>query len=255
MSASVRLVRDGPVAEVILDRPDKLNAISTGLLEDLVAVGDELRSDESCRAVVYHGAGRAFCSGIDLTDLGEGAGAMNLFDTDDYGANIAQRAVMQWRTLPVPVIAAIHGVAFGGGLQLALGADIRIVHPQARLSVMESRWGLIPDMAGTILLPPLVGYQRASELIFTARQIDGAEAVTMGLCLSADDDPVSAARALAANIAEMSPEAIREGKRLLNDTDSHATRLRAEAAAQTRLLNGDAHKRLLAEGLQARTKG
>ncbi len=121
-----------------------------------------------------------------------------------------------WQELGVPVIAAIHGPALGGGLQIALGADLRVVAPDAKLSVLEARWGLIPDMIGTAMLPLLVGLDVAKDLTFTGRMVSGEEAVRIGLATRLVEDPRAAAMELAADLVTKSPDALREGKRLLN---------------------------------------
>jgi len=177
------------------------------------------------RAVVLSGEGRAFCAGLDTSNFaamasGESRASTGLVTPKRTpgGANRAQHAVMVWRDIPVPVIAAVHGVAYGGGLQIALAADIRVVAPDAQLSVMEIKWGLIPDMSGTQTLRHLVRLDVAKELTFTGRVISGREAVELGLATRAADDPHAAALALAREIAGQSPDAIRAGKRLLNAT-------------------------------------
>ncbi len=217
----VRLeVTDG-VAHVRLDRPEKLNALDPAMFDALVAVGTALVDREDVGAVVLSGEGRAFCAGL---DFGQFAAMRDRqgprVDTSRplLGAARArgQQAAHVWSLVPAPVVAAVHGVAFGGGLQIALGADIRIVAPDARLSVMEIRWGLVPDMTGTQLLPGLVGRDVAKELALTGREVSGEEAVALGLATRAADDPVAAALALAREIAGHSRRATRHVKRLMD---------------------------------------
>jgi len=220
------------VADVRLNRPDKLNALDQRLMAAIVQAGQTLALDPSVRAVVLSGEGRAFCAGLDLAafqqmaepgEPGDGDGAADQGDdaagimaTGDRETHLGQEAGWVWRRLEVPVVAAITGPCLGGGLQIALGADIRIVAPDAKLSVLEMRWGLIPDMTGTWLLPRLVGDDVARELTYTGRMISGEEAVAIGLCTRVSDDPRADALALAAEIAGKSPAAIRQAKRLLD---------------------------------------
>ena len=217
----VRLeVTDG-VASVRLDRPEKLNALDPAMFDALVAVGTELIDREDVGAVVLSGEGRAFCAGLDFGQFAamrDRQGPRVDAPRPLLGAARArgQQAAHVWSLVPAPVVAAVHGVAFGGGLQIALGADIRIVAPDARLSVMEIRWGLVPDMTGTQLLPGLVGRDVAKELALTGREVSGEEAVALGLATRAADDPVAAALALAREIAGHSRRATRHVKRLMD---------------------------------------
>jgi enoyl-CoA hydratase/carnithine racemase len=227
MSDRVRIEIQGGVADVRLNRPDKMNALDTAMFEGLVDAGLSLARERSLRAVVLSGEGRAFCAGLDFTSFaGMASGPRDggerprrqLFDRDDESpANFAQRAAWIWTELPVPVIAAVHGVAYGGGLQIALGADIRFVAPDARLSVMEIKWGLVPDMSGTQTLRHLVRLDVLKELTFTGRVVSGSEAVELGLATHLSDTPREAAQALAQEIAAKSPSAIRAAKRLLSN--------------------------------------
>jgi enoyl-CoA hydratase/carnithine racemase len=215
-------VREG-VADVRLNRPDKLNALDLSMFQALVEAGRRLAHDRSVRAAVLSGEGRAFCAGLDFGSFQEmandsrdrGPGLLSR-EGSESPANLAQLAAWVWTELPVPVIAAVHGVAYGGGLQIALGADLRLVAPDARLSVMEIKWGLVPDMSGTQTLRRLVRLDVAKELTFTGRVVDGCEAVTLGLATRVEADPRAAALALATEIASKSPDAIRAGKRLLD---------------------------------------
>jgi len=210
------------VAEVRLNRPDKRNALDGAMFAGLVSAGERLKSEPGLRAVVLSGAGPDFCAGLDFGAFramrdGERLSAqVDLPPGRGPARATGQRAAYVWAELPVPVIAAVTGNALGGGLQIALGADIRIVAPDARLSVLEIRWGLVPDMTGTQLLPELVGRDVAKELTFTGRVVRGAEAVALGLATRVDPDPRQAALELARSIAGRSPEAIRAAKRLLD---------------------------------------
>ncbi len=205
------------IADVRLNRPDKMNALDTAMFEALFATGHKLAAERSLRAVVLSGEGRGFCAGLDVASfMGAGVGRSMFERSAESPANFAQRAAWIWTELPVPVIAAIHGVAFGGGLQIALGADIRFVTPDARLSVMEIKWGLIPDMSGSQTLRRLVRLDVAKELTFTGRIVSGEEAAALGLATHLSDTPREAAFELAREIASKSPSAIRAGKRLLD---------------------------------------
>lgn len=221
----------GGVADVRLNRPAKLNALDGRLIAAIVETGEALKSDRSVRAVVLSGEGRGFCAGLDFaafqmmasstpteaTGSGHNDGETpNLMRTDGRITHLGQQAGWVWQELEVPVIAAVSGPCLGGGLQIALGADIRIVAPDARLSVLEMRWGLIPDMIGTWVLPRLVGDDVARELTFTGRMVSGEEAVRLRLATRTAEDPFAEAMALATEIAAKSPVAIRHAKRLLN---------------------------------------
>ncbi len=221
MADRVTVSVDAGVADVRLSRPEKLNGLDHAMFEALVAMGTALAGDRALRAVVLSGAGRAFCSGLDFASFmvarAGGREVKSLLDRDAASpANFAQQAAYVWTALPVPVIAAVHGVCFGGGLQIALGADIRIVAPDAQLSVMEIKWGLVPDMTGTQTLRHLVRLDVLKELTFTGRIVSGREAVELGLATRVSDQPLEEARALARGIAGRSPDAIRAAKRLLN---------------------------------------
>jgi enoyl-CoA hydratase/carnithine racemase len=212
MSERVSIAVDDHVAVVTLNRPDKHNALDGAMFKGIVEAADALAGDPSVRAVVLHGAGPSFCSGLDVSAFG---GDFDILARPEgQRANVAQRACTGWIDVPAPVVAAIHGNCFGGGLQIALGADIRFAAPDARLSVMESRWGLVPDMGITSTLPRLVPIDVAKELTYTARTLSGEEAAQLGLVTHVADDPLAAAVALATEIAGRSPDSIRAAKRL-----------------------------------------
>lgn len=237
MSERVHIEVDGGVADVRLNRPDKLNALDTETFLGLVDAGEKLAADTSVRAVVLSGEGRAFCAGLDfagflaMSGSGEGDGLSTIGATSGRATHLAQQSAEAWRELPVPVIAAVHGHCLGGGLQIACGADLRIVHPDAKLSVLEVRWGLTPDMTITAVLPSLVGPDVAKELTWTGRTVSGTEAVELGLCTRLADDPRAAALELARELAGKSPHAIRAAKRLF---DGSAGRTPAEQYALER---------------------
>jgi enoyl-CoA hydratase/carnithine racemase len=249
MSDRVTVSLERGVADVRLARPEKLNALDRPMFEALAAAGRALAGERGLRAVVLSGEGRAFCAGIDIAAFGalaDGAGDVpGLLDLYRGGpATWAQQAAWTWREVPAPVIAAVHGVCFGGGLQIALAADLRLVAPDARLSVMEIRWGLIPDMSGSQTLRRLVRLDVAKELAFTGREVSGREAVALGLATRGCEDPRAAALELAREIAGRSPSAIRAAKRLLDASGlvSVEEGLALEAKLQRGLLGG-AHQR------------
>jgi enoyl-CoA hydratase/carnithine racemase len=208
------------VATVTLTRPDKHNALDVPMFEQIIAAADRVASAPGVRAVVVHGAGPSFSSGLDVVAImAAGNGLDGLVDRVRGDVpNWFQRAAHAWLELPMPVIAALHGNCFGGGLQIALGADIRIAAPATRLSVMEVKWGLVPDMSITRTLPRLVGIDVAKELTFTGRVFDGVEAARLGVVTRVADDPVAAARELAGDIASRSPDAVRAAKRLFDES-------------------------------------
>jgi enoyl-CoA hydratase/carnithine racemase len=221
MSDRVIVSKQAGVADMRLNRPEKLNALDAAMFEGLVETGKELAADRSVRAVVLSGEGRAFCAGLDFASFMGMAGgdrpSRNLLDRENGAvANYAQQAAYVLTELPVPVIAAVHGVAYGGGLQIALAADIRFVARDAQLSVMEIKWGLIPDMTGSQTLRHLVRLDVAKELTFTGRVVSGTEALALGLATHVSANPREDALALAREIASKSPDAIRAGKSLLN---------------------------------------
>jgi len=222
-------------------RADKHNALDQAMFEALQEAALALAADTSVRAVVLHGEGKSFCSGLDVASFMGYRGGTKVLLTraDDHPANFAQRVTYDWSMVPAPVIAAIHGNCFGGGLQIALGADIRIAAPDAKLSIMEIKWGLVPDMGITQTLPRLLPIDVAKELTFSGRIVSGTEAVTLGLCTSTADDPLASALALADEIAKKSPDAIRAAKRLYNETwmsSDPATALARESELQSGLI-------------------
>jgi enoyl-CoA hydratase/carnithine racemase len=234
MAHSVDIVRDrvrveitDGVADVRMIRADKMNALDGDMFQALDEVGTRLCSEPGLRAVVLSGEGRSFCAGLDFSSFqamssgamssgaGGGGGNPGLM-AEGRITHLGQQVCWVWQELPVPVIAAIHGHALGGGCQIALGADIRIVHPDAKFSVMEVKWGLIPDMTGTVMLTRLVRADVAKELTFTGRVVMGTEAVAIGLGTRLSDTPLDDALAMARDIAGKSPDSVRGAKMLLN---------------------------------------
>jgi enoyl-CoA hydratase/carnithine racemase len=228
------------VAVVTLTRPEKHNALDVPMFEAILAAAERVSREPGVRAVVLHGEGPSFCSGLDVMSImASGNGTEGLLEPlRGENPNWFQRAAYDWLRVPVPVIAAVHGNCFGGGLQIALGADIRFTTPDARLSVMEIKWGLVPDMAMTRTLPRLVRIDVAKELTYTGRVFSGTEAAELGVATRVHDDPLAAARELAAEIAGRSPDAVRAAKRLFDEswTGSPEQTLALEAQLQLGLI-------------------
>jgi enoyl-CoA hydratase/carnithine racemase len=248
------------IAEVTLNRPDKLNALDPAMFEAIIAAGERLSGMAGLRAVVLTGAGRGFSAGLDketfaATAAGRRApGPAELMPRTHGVANSWQQAAYVWRTLPAPVVAAIHGVALGGGFQIALGADIRYVAPDARLSILEIKWGLVPDMSGIALMRELARSDVIRELSLTGRVFSGAEALAYGFATNLHADPLAAARATAREIAGRNPDAVRALKRLLNmasDTDTAAI-LIAESKEQAALLGSSNQVEAVRAGVEGR---
>ena len=240
------------IAHVRMARPEKMNAIDMAMFAGLVAAGEEIAQNSDVRAIVLSGDGRGFCAGIDVSVLGGiGGTVQDITERTHADCNIFQRAVMIWRDLKVPVIAAVHGVAYGGGFQIALGADIRIIHPAAKLSVMEINWGICPDMGGTYLMGKLAREDVVRELTYTGRIFLGEEANILGFATHLSEDPLVAAMALANEIASKSPPAIAACKALINgsDANSRSEQLLQEAQQQQALLKGAHHKEAVLAGM------
>ena len=253
-------MKDG-VADVRMIRADKMNALDQAMFDGLIEAGEKLAADKDVRAIVLSGEGRAFCAGLDMGRFeGMAAGADKVAELRDLvprtngPANRPQWAAWLWRELQVPVIAAVHGVALGGGFQIALGADMRYSTPDAKYSVMEIKWGLVPDVAGTQLMRHLAREDVVRELTYTGRIFSGDEAFGYGLVTRVMADPRAAALETAREIAGKNPHAIRAAKRLLNlavATDAK-TGLIAESAEQQKLLGSPNQREAVAANLEKR---
>jgi enoyl-CoA hydratase/carnithine racemase len=254
------------VADVRLIRANKMNALDPAMFEGIIEAGAKLAAMKGVRAVVLSGEGKAFCAGLDMAsfaamkdrdkdkDPGGVPGARDLTARTHGIANRPQQCAWVWRTLPVPVIAAVHGVAFGGGFQIALGADIRYATADARFSVMEIKWGLVPDLAGTQLMRHLAREDLVRELTYTGRVFNGSEAQQYGFVTRVVADPRAAAMETAKEIANKSPDAVRAAKRLLNDavaTDA-AHGLLAESQEQQKLIGAPNQLEAVMSNLQKR---
>ncbi len=224
----VTLKIDNGIADVRLNRPDKRNALDSAMFTSLAAAGEFIKTLSHVRVVVLSGEGASFCAGLDFASfhvMAEGGSATGFKKDGEMNAgalteggltHLAQQICWVWQEIPVPVISALHGHALGGGIQLALGSDIRYAHPDTQLSVREIYWGIIPDMTGTLTLSELVRPDIAKELVFTGRVFDGREAHAMGLVTHLTIDPYDKAFALAETIASRNPHAVRGAKHLLN---------------------------------------
>ena len=226
------------VADVRLTRPEKMNALDPAMFAAIADAIERLSGMADLRAIVLSGEGRAFCAGLDMASMaGTGAG-LELGARSHGDANLFQQVAWGWRTLPVPVIAAVHGIAFGGGFQILSGADIRIMAPGTRCSIMEMKWGIVPDMAGFALWRTTVRDDVLRELAYTAREFVAEEALALGFATRLSDDPRAAALALAHEIAGRNPHAIRAAKRLANLAAEAGAPviLAAESTEQARLM-------------------
>ena len=249
-------VEEGGVAQVTLTRGDKLNALDTAMFAALLEVGQALFDMHGLRCVVLSGEGGAFSAGLDLAtfETGFGEDALPLTQRTHGNANRFQQAAIQWRKLPVPVIAAVHGVCFGGALQIAGGADIRVVAPEARLAILEMKWGIVPDMGGFAVWRGCVREDVLRELTYTNREFSGQEALALGFATIVDPDPVARAMALAQDIARRSPTAARAAKSLFNrGADLPLDEiLAAESIEQQRLLGARNQIEAMASHTQGR---
>jgi enoyl-CoA hydratase/carnithine racemase len=229
------------IAHVTLNRPDKLNALDLPMFEEIVSTARSLSENKSLRAVILSGKGRAFCTGLDVRSVLKSPRAQvkRLLERDDgHIGNLAQNVAMEWRNLPVPVICCLHGMCFGGGMQIALGADFRVAHPDTKLSIMESKWGLIPDMGASVTLRELLPIDKIKLLTMTGRVLNATEAADMGLVTLVVEDPLAEAEAIATEIAKRSPDAVALTKRLYQETwvEKEEVCLKIETDLQRKLL-------------------
>jgi len=252
--ARVSVSIENKIASVTLTRGDKMNAVDFEMAESIVAAGEGLM-EADIQAVVLSGEGRAFCAGLDVASFAVLAGQdphARIMPRSHGNANLFQQVAMVWRKLPVPVIAALHGVAFGAGFQLALGADIRIAAPDTKLAIMEMKWGLVPDMGGMVLLPKLARSDVIRRMTYTADPVDAVQGEKWGLVTGLADDPLADAMALATRIAGSSPSAIRAAKRLIGlaETADEDAVLLAESQEQADLIGQPDQMAVIAANLQ-----
>ncbi|MGB1388847.1 MAG: crotonase/enoyl-CoA hydratase family protein [Paracoccaceae bacterium] len=244
------------IAHVTLTRGDKMNALDNKMFEAIVAAGQEVAASDA-RAVVLSGEGKSFCAGLDLSNfasMGQRDPGEWLLPRTHDDANGLQEIAMIWRRVPVPVIAALQGVVFGGGLQLALGADIRIAAPGTRMSVMEMKWGLVPDLSGMALLPNVMRSDVLRLMIYTAMEVGPEQAERWGLITEINDDPVARATELAASIVDRSPSAMRAAKRLIEfaEANDQADVLLRESVEQVELIGKPDQMETIAAQMQGR---
>ncbi len=240
----VKLEKKNGIATVSLNRPDKRNAMSFALLKELVRIANLIKKDRSIRCVILTGEAQVFSAGIDLSDLNNPKNtAYAAWELIKPGQSLFQKAFLIWQDLPVPVIAAIEGFCFGAGMQLALAADIRIAHPNTQMSIMESRWGLVPDMGLSRTMKGIIGLDLAKELTLTARIFDANYAKDIGLVTHLDESPLVKAQALAEEMLNRSPDALTAVKRVLDAMQHNSNKsLRLEKIWQLKLLLGNNSK-------------
>lgn len=229
------------IAHVELTRSDKMNAVDPAMLAAIIEAGEALRGNTDVRAVVLSGQGDAFCAGLDVASFAALAGGdpMDIMMPRTHGpSNDYQHASMIWQQLDVPVIAVLQGVCFGAGLQIVSGADIRIAAPNTRMSILEMKWGLVPDMGGMVLWPALMRADVLRRLTYTGEEFTGEAAEGYGLVTEVNDTPLERALELAKLIASKSPSAVRAGKALVTyalESASEAVLLE-ESRAQASLI-------------------
>jgi len=253
MGDLVTLEIEAGVADVRLNRPDKYNALSNEMFAAIGEAGDRLAGEPGLRAVVLSGNGPGFCAGLDVSIFGGDGVGVSLRATEGPD-NPIQHCAYVWKQLPVPVIAAVHGVAYGAGFQIAMAADIRFAQPSARFSIMEIKWGLVPDVAITQTVRDVLRLDVAKDLVFTGRVVSGEEARELGVVTFLAEDPLGAALEKAREIASKSPDAIRADKRLLEAAwhASPAEGLALEATEQEGLIGGPNQKEAVSANLEKR---
>ncbi|OWU85684.1 enoyl-CoA hydratase [Oceanicola sp. 22II-s10i] len=258
MNDRVSVVVEDHIAKVTLIRADKMNAVDPEMKKAIVEAGESLMDRDDVRVVVLSGEGRAFCAGLDMASFGSMTkeDPVRRMMVRTHGlSNISQRVSTVWRELPVPVIAAVHGVAFGAGMQLAIGADIRVAAPDAKLSIMEMKWGLVPDMGGMPIFRHILRSDVLRYLTYTADIIPATKGLELGLVTELADDPLARAMEIAQVIAGKSPSAIRAAKRLIDFIESGADEkavLLEESREQANLIGGDHQKEVIRANMEKR---
>lgn len=258
MNKRVTIEINNHAAVVRLNRPEKMNALDIAMFDAIIEAGEVVGKNSSVRCVVLAGEGRAFCAGIDLSNFSpdneSSVTKQPLADRTHGIANRFQKAVWIWREIPIPVVAAVHGVAFGGGLQIMLGADIKYIHPETKLSIMETKWGIIPDMAGTQLMRHSVRDDIIRELTYTHRIFSGKQAVEYGFATHVSESPYEDALKLATEIASKSPSAIVKAKKVLNQAPylSPEEGLMLESVEQDEIIGKKNQMEAVFSGMQKR---
>ncbi|OUS08339.1 enoyl-CoA hydratase [Rhodobacterales bacterium 52_120_T64] len=237
-------MHDGPIAHVVLNRAEKRNALDQAMLEAIAETIEQLANAGGTRAVVLSGDGAAFCAGLDFMSFAamlQNPESVDFIARSHGDANLFQHVSTGWRDLPMPVITALHGVAFGGGFQIMLGADIRVAAPHTKFSIMEAKWGLVPDMGGMALMPALARQDIVRRLSYTAEIFDAAQALEWGFVTEVTEDPLARAMELAAQISARSPDGTQVSKRLISNTwgANRKDTLMAESEAQKSVLGGE----------------
>ena len=247
------------VAHVTLTRGDKMNAVDPDMAEAIVAAGEALKTNEDIRAVLLSAEGRSFCAGLDVASFGKHASGGDQTDrivARTHGpSNLMQQVAMVWREVPVPVIAAVQGVAFGAGFQLALGADVRIASPDAKFAVMEAKWGLVPDMGGMVLMPKLMRSDVIRLMTYTAEPVGADKGLDWGFVTEIADEPYARAEEIVKSIADKSPSATRLAKSLIEVAESGASDadvLMAESVEQAKLIGGAHQQEIVMANMQKR---
>ncbi|WDE14113.1 crotonase/enoyl-CoA hydratase family protein [Thalassomonas haliotis] len=242
----IKVTIEEQIAHVCLTRPEKHNALDIKMFKAIDNTIKKLKKNRDIRAIIVSGAGPDFCTGLDIKSVMRSPlNAMQLlFKWLPWRANLAQRVSTGWRELPVPVIMALSGRCWGGGLQIALGADFRIAHPETSLAIMEAKWGLIPDMGGTLALRTLLNQDVAKKLAMTGQELTAEQALALGLILEVDDQPLEKAKKLAGEICRQSPDAVSAVKRLYNKSwwSGPGAALARESAYQLKVLAGKNQK-------------
>mgnify|MGYP000680810727 CR=1 FL=1 len=255
--ARVSVTYEDHIARVTLTRGDKMNALDDAMVDAILEAGAEVAASDA-RVVVLSGEGKSFCAGLDLASfakMGQVDPESWLMERSHDDANRMQEVAMIWRRVPVPVIAALQGAVYGGGLQLALGADIRIAHPDTKMSVMEMKWGLVPDMGGMVLMPPLMRSDVIRLMTYTAEPVPAEKGLDWGFVTEIADDPHARALEIVTLIAEKSPSGTRLAKALIETAESgagEAAVLMAESVEQAKLIGGAHQKEIVAANMAGR---
>ncbi|QEM82917.1 enoyl-CoA hydratase-related protein [Halomonas binhaiensis] len=249
----LQVILDNHVAEVRLDHAERHNCMDVAMIDALLEAQVWLAERVGVRAVVLLGEGESFCSGLDVAAVVSTPERIAwLLQPDATGMTPAQRLALGWRDVGGPVVAALHGHVFGAGLQMALAADIRIVHPEASLALPEIEWGLVADM-GVSVSGAALRQDVIHDMMLTGRHLSGEEAVILGLASRLDEDPREGGRELAQSLALRSPRAVAAARRLRREAPAMSERecLERESGLQRNLIGGPEQR----EATRARLEG